>query len=74
MVSTACPQCPQLSLCHLLVSDRVGAWKALPSDGVASLEVFKNRVDVALRNVLSGHGGDVLIVRLDDLRSLFQPQ
>jgi len=25
-----------------------------------SLEVFKNRVDVALRDVVSGHGGGVL--------------
>jgi len=25
-----------------------------------SLEVFKNRVDVALRDVVSGHGGDGL--------------
>jgi len=33
-----------------------------------SLEVFQNRVDVALRNVVSGHGGDGLAVGLDDLR------
>ena len=73
MVSTACPQCPQLSLCHLLVSDRVGAWKALPSGGVASLEVFKNRVDVALRGMVSKRGGDGLMVGPGDLRGLFQP-
>ena len=28
--------------------------------GSPSLEVFKNRVDVALRDVVSGHGGDGL--------------
>jgi len=33
-----------------------------------SLEVFQNRVDVALRNVVSVHGGDGLAVGLDDLR------
>jgi len=33
-----------------------------------SLEVFQNRVDVALRDVVSG-----LAVGLDDLRGLFQP-
>ena len=38
-----------------------------------SLEVFKNSVDVALRDVVSGHGGGGLLVGLDDLRGLFQP-
>ena len=38
-----------------------------------SLKVFKQRVDVALRVMVSGHGGDGLAVRLDDLRVLFQP-
>ena len=38
-----------------------------------SLEVFKNRVDVALRDVVSGHGGGGLTVGLDDLRGLSQP-
>ena len=33
-----------------------------------SLEVFKNRVDVALRDVVGG-----LMISLDDLRGLFQP-
>ena len=35
-----------------------------------SLEAFKNRVDVALRDVVSGHGGDRLMVGLGDLRGL----
>ena len=39
-----------------------------------SLEVFKSRVDVALRDMGSGHGGDGLTVGLGDLRGLFQPQ
>jgi len=38
-----------------------------------SLEVFKKCGDVALRDVVSGHGGDGLVVELDDLRGLFQP-
>ena len=38
-----------------------------------SLEVFKNHVDMALRDVVSGHGGGGLVVGLDDLRGLFQP-
>ena len=38
-----------------------------------SLEVFKNCGDVALRHVVSGHGGDGLMVGLDDLTALFQP-
>ena len=36
-----------------------------------SLEVVKNCVDVALRDVLSGHVGDELMVGLDNLRGLF---
>jgi len=37
-----------------------------------SLEVFQSRVAVALRDVVSGHGGDGLVVGLDDLSGLFQ--
>ena len=50
-------------------------WNRLPREVTVSLslEVFKNRVDVALRDVVSGHGGDGLLVRLSDLRDLFQP-
>ena len=32
-----------------------------------SLEVFKKCMDVALRDVVSGHGGDGLMVGLDGL-------
>lgn len=38
-----------------------------------TLEVFKDCVDVTLRDVLSGRGGGGLMVGLEDLRGLFQP-
>lgn len=38
-----------------------------------SLQVFKERVDVALRDMVSGHGGDELKVGLDDPSGLSQP-
>ena len=38
-----------------------------------SLEVFKKHVDVAFRDMVSGHGGDRLTSGLDDVRGLFQP-
>ena len=38
-----------------------------------SLEVFKKNVDVALRDMASGHGGGGWMVGLDDLCGLFQP-
>ena len=37
-----------------------------------SLEVFKSHVDVALRDVVSGHDGDGSTVVLDNRRRLFQ--
>lgn len=38
-----------------------------------SLEMFKEWGDVVLKDMVSGHGGDGLIVELDDLSVLFQP-
>ena len=39
----------------------------------SSLEVFKKGGDVALRDVVSRHGGGGSMVGLGDLRGLFQP-
>jgi len=41
-------------------------WNRLPR------EVVKKHGDVALRDMVSGHGGDGLKVGLDDLSALFQ--
>jgi len=40
--------------------------------GIPSPQVFKNCGDVGLRDVVSGHCGDGLMVGLTDLRGLFQ--
>ena len=37
------------------------------------LEVLKNRVDVAMRDVVGGHGRHGLAVGPVDLRGVFQP-
>jgi len=50
-------------------------WHRLPREVVESpsLKVFQSRVDVALRDVVSGHGGVGLEIGPVDLRGLFQP-
>ena len=50
-------------------------WNGLAREVVESpsLEEFKNRVEMALRDIVSGHGGDGLMVGLDGLHGLFQP-
>jgi len=54
----------------------VRQWHRLPREVVESLslEVFMKHRAVALRDVVSGHGGDGLAVGLGDHRGLFQPQ
>ena len=52
----------------------VGHWHRLPWEVLESpsLEVFKRSVDVAKRDLMSGHGGSGLMDGLDDLSGLFQ--
>lgn len=49
-------------------------WQRLPGEAVESpsLEMFKKYEYVLLRGMVSGHGGNGLVVELDDLSGLFQ--
>jgi len=48
-------------------------WHRLPREVVKSpsLELFESHGDVALRDMVSGHGGDGLTAKLDDLLDVF---
>jgi len=50
-------------------------WNKLPREVLQSpfMEVLKERVNMALRDMVSGHEGDGLVLGLDNLRGLFQP-
>jgi len=50
-------------------------WQRLPGEAVESpsLEMFKKYEYVVLRGMVSVHGGNGLVVELDDLSGLFQP-
>lgn len=50
-------------------------WNSFSGEVVESPspEVSKNRVDVAMGGMVSGHGGDGLLVGLGGLKALFQP-
>ena len=51
-------------------------WHRMPREVVELpfLEVFMKCGDVTQRDVVSGHGGDGLVIALGDLRGLFQPE
>jgi len=57
-------------------SERVAVhWHRLPKEVMESLslQVFKKRGAVALRDVVGGHGQGGLMIGLDDLSGLSQP-
>lgn len=67
--------CTRVDSDQIIGKRMVRHWKRLPREKVVSpsLELFKKRVDVALRATVNGHGGGELTVGLDSLNDLFQP-
>lgn len=66
----------RLDIRRNLFSERVlRYWYRLPREMVDSpfLEMFKACGDVTLRDTVSGHCGDGLVVEPHNLRRLFQP-
>jgi len=55
---------------NLFSESMVRHWNRLPSK---VLEGYKKHVDVALKDLVTGHGSVGLTVGLHDLRGLFQP-
>ena len=43
------------------------------SGGITISGGVQENIDVTLRDIVCGHGGDRLMVGLDELRGLFQP-
>jgi len=60
---------------HFFSERVVLQWHRLPREVVQSLslKVFQSHGAVALRDVVSGHGGDVLMVGLGDHQGLSKP-
>ena len=58
---------------NLFSETGVKRWHRLPREVVKSqsLEMFMNHGEMALRDMVSGHGGGVVAVELNDLRGLF---
>ena len=55
---------------HLVFSSLAVQPTTLPSAGLR----FSRNAYVGLRDMVSGHGGDELMIGLDNLSGLFQPQ